>query len=174
MIYKNILIVIYNIFAKNLPKSRRCIVFKKLRAFFARKIMISAGTDINIEHGAKLSPWVMLGDHSGIGVHCEMNSIKNGEIKIGNYVMMGPDCVIYTRNHSMSRTDIPMQLQGYEEPEPVEIGNDVWIGKRVIILPVFHIGDGCVIGAGAVVTKDIPPYSVVGGVPARVIKSRKG
>ena len=58
------------------------------------------------------------------------------------------------------------------EEEPVFIGSDVWIGRRVIILPGVHIGDGVVIGSGAVVTKDIPSYSVVGGVPARIIKSR--
>lgn len=52
------------------------------------------------------------------------------------------------------------------------IGNDVWIGRRAIIMPGVSIGDGCIIGAGAVVTKDVPPFSVAGGVPAKVIKSR--
>ena len=62
--------------------------------------------------------------------------------------------------------------QGNDETKPVTIGNDVWIGRRVIILPGVTISDGCVIGAGAVVTKDMPAYSIVGGVPAKVIKSR--
>ncbi|MEE1104690.1 MAG: DapH/DapD/GlmU-related protein, partial [Ruminococcus sp.] len=72
-----------------------------------------------------------------------------------------------------SRTDIPMMEQGKLEPKPVTIGDDCWIGRRVMILPGVHIAEGCVIGAGAVVTKNIPPYSVAAGVPARVIKSRK-
>ena len=58
------------------------------------------------------------------------------------------------------------------KPEPVSIGDDCWLGRRVMVMPGVTIGDGCVIAAGAVVTKDIPPYSVAGGVPARVIKNR--
>ena len=60
-----------------------------------------------------------------------------------------------------------------DKPLPVKIGDDVWIGRRVIILPGVTIGDGCIIGAGAVITKDIPPYSVVVGVPAKVVRRRK-
>ena len=58
------------------------------------------------------------------------------------------------------------------EEKPVYIGDDVWIGDRVIILPGVHVGDGCVIAAGSVVTKDVPRYTVVGGVPAKVIRER--
>ena len=85
---------------------------------------------------------------------------------------MGPEVVFYTRGHRFDRTDITMIEQGSTESEPITVGNDVWIGRRVIIMPGVNIGDGCVIGAGAVVTKDIPAYSVVGGVPAKIIKSR--
>lgn len=66
-----------------------------------------------------------------------------------------------------------MGAQGMTEKRKVTIGNDVWIGQRVMIMPGVTIGDGCIIAAGAVVTKDIPPYSIAGGVPARVLKSRK-
>ena len=86
--------------------------------------------------------------------------------------MMGPEVIIYTSGHKFDRTDIPMIDQGFTETEPVVIGNDVWIGRRVIIMLGVNIGDGCILGAGAVVTKDVPAYSVVGGVPARIIKSR--
>ena len=87
--------------------------------------------------------------------------------------MMGPECMIYTSNHGMDRTDIPMWKQQSTEVEPVVIGNDVWIGARVIILPGVHIGDGCVIGAGSVVTKDVEEYTVVAGNPAKFIRKRK-
>lgn len=87
--------------------------------------------------------------------------------------MMGPECVIISRNHEFDRTDIPMRLQGYKDAEPCVIGNDVWIGRRVMSMPGVHIGNGCIIAAGAVVTKDVPDYAVVGGVPAKVIKFRK-
>jgi len=66
-----------------------------------------------------------------------------------------------------------MRKQGFAESLPITIGNDVWIGRRVIILPGVVIGDGCVIGAGAVVTKSLPPYSVAVGNPARIVKNRK-
>ena len=66
-----------------------------------------------------------------------------------------------------------MMEQGFEEERPVVIGNDVWIGDRVIILPGVHVGDGSILAAGAVVTKDVPPYAIVGGVPAKLIRMRK-
>jgi maltose O-acetyltransferase len=66
-----------------------------------------------------------------------------------------------------------MCKQGFEEAKPVYIGDDVWIGGRVTILPGVHIGNGSVVGTGAVVTKDVPDYAVVGGVPAKVLKYRK-
>jgi len=86
--------------------------------------------------------------------------------------MMGPDVMIYTQNHRFDRIDIPMIEQGNTEPKPVVIEDDVWIAARSIILPGVTIGKGAVIAAGAVVTKDVPPYTVVGGVPARKIKLR--
>ena len=85
---------------------------------------------------------------------------------------MGTDVTIITRNHRFDRTDIPMMEQGFEEERPVYIGNDVWIGDRALILPGVHIGDGSIIAAGAVVTKDVSPYSIVAGVPARKIRDR--
>lgn len=85
---------------------------------------------------------------------------------------MGPDVTILSQTHNIERTDIPMGKQGMREAEVI-IGNDVWIGMRSIIMPGVKIGDGAVIGAGAVVTKDVLDYAIVGGVPARIIKYRK-
>ncbi len=68
--------------------------------------------------------------------------------------------------------DIPMFEQGYETDEPIIIGNDVWIGSRVTILPGVRIGNGSIVGASAVVSKNVPEYCIVGGVPAKVIKKR--
>ena len=96
-----------------------------------------------------------------------------GELSIGTDVMMAPECVIISSNHEFSNVDVPMRLQGYQEEVPLEIGNDVWIGRRVMIMPgVRKIGNGVIIAAGAVVTKDIPVYVIVGGVPAIIIKQR--
>ena len=85
---------------------------------------------------------------------------------------MGPEVIILTENHRFERTDIPMRLQGRQELRPVAIHDDVWIGTRVIILPGVTVGRGAIIGAGAIVTKDIPEYAIVGGNPAKLIKYR--
>ena len=123
-----------------------------------------------MERGATFSTRISVGNNSGLGI----DNVLQGDITIGDNVMFGPDVRIITSNHAFDRLDIPMREQGYEEEKPVVIGNDVWIGTRVLILPGVTIGDGCVIGAGAVVTKDIPPYSVAVGVPAKVVKNRIG
>ena len=139
-----------------------------LRRFCGKLMLAHCGKKVNIERNALFSKKVSLGDYSGIGVNAKIY----GSCVIGNHVMMGEDCTVITRNHKHDRTDIPMMEQGFQEEKTVYIGNDVWIGDRVILLPGVHIGDGCIIGAGAVVTHDVPPYSIAAGVPARVIKSR--
>lgn len=85
---------------------------------------------------------------------------------------MGPDVLIITQNHRFDQLDLPMWRQGFSPSEPVIIGNDVWVGTRAIILPGVTISKGAIIGAGAVVTKDVPEYAIVGGNPARLIKYR--
>ena len=74
---------------------------------------------------------------------------------------------------STERTDLPMCKQGETEVKPVIIEDDVWLGARVTILPGARIGHGCVIGAGAVVSGEVPPMSVAVGNPARVVKKRE-
>ena len=150
-----------------LPISQRSKFAKSFRRFWAKGIA-KCGRNVNIERKAYFTPGLTLGDRSGVGIGCEVY----GPVTIGNDVMMGPEVVIYTSGHRFDRTDVPMMDQGSDEPKPVTIGNDVWLGRRVMIMPGVTIGDGCVIGAGAVVTKDIPPYTVAAGVPAKVIKKR--
>lgn len=171
-IYRVICRLVYLNFARYLPRSSSRYNFgaQKIRAYLASKILVKAGKNINIETGALFDCNIKLGDNSGIGVNCRLTL---GPITIGNNVMMGPDVIIHTRNHRHDRWDIPMNEQGFEEARPVIIGNDVWIGSRVIILPGVTIGDGCIIGAGAVVTKSIEPFSIAVGNPAKIIKKRK-
>ena len=86
--------------------------------------------------------------------------------------MMAPGVTVIDTNHEFSRTDIPMCFQGDAVKAPVEIGDDVWLGTNAIILPGVTISRGTIVGAGSVVTKDFPEYSVIGGNPARLIRSR--
>ena len=164
-------ILTYDLIAVHLPASHQKWSFgaKRLRAFCARHMLTSCGENVNVERHARFGRGVTLGDRSGIGINASIGE----QTHIGSDVMMGPDCVIYTRNHRCDRLDIPMREQGYGPVEPVEIGDDCWIGGRVTLLPGVHVGNGAVIAAGAVVTKDVPPYAVVGGVPAKIIYNRK-
>lgn len=163
--------LLYYGFARYLPPSFSGIQLgqKVLRGFCGKLMLKSCGKQVNIEQGALFSAKVSLGDYSGIGINARIN----GSCTIGHHVMMGTDVVVITRNHAFGRTDIPMMEQGFEEERPVVIGNDVWIGDRVVILPGVTVGDGSILAAGAVVAKDVPPYAIVGGVPARVIRMRK-
>lgn len=159
--------ILYSVFAAHLPMSQRLPLAKKLRRHFARRVC-TLGKNVNIEKNAYFTPQLSVGDNSGVGVRCEMY----GPVTIGKNVMMGPEVVVFTHHHEYRRTDIPIMEQGNTPVEPVVIGDDCWIGRRVMIMPGVKIGTGCVIAAGAVVTKDVPDYAVAGGVPAKVIKMR--
>lgn len=164
--------LLYYSIAKHLPESSSGIQIgqKAFRAFCGKLMLKSCGKKVNIEHGAIFSARTSLGDYSGIGVNARIS----GTCTIGDYVMMGANVTVITHNHAFERTDIPMMHQGFEEERPVVIGNDVWIGDRVIILPGVTVGNGSVLAAGAVVTRDVPAFSIVAGVPAKVIKFRIG
>ena len=141
---------------------------KKMRAKTAKHFLAYVGENVNIEKGAVITSTMEVGDRSGVGINAKMH----GKVVIGKDVMMGPECIVYTRNHAFADTTIPMCEQGILEEKPVIIGDDVWIGGRVIILPGVKVGSHSIIGAGAVVTKDVPDYAIVGGNPAKVIKYR--
>lgn len=162
--------MLYNI-ANHLPSSlaRFGKQYKKIRELLAKGFITYCGNNVNIEPNVKFNLALQIDDNSGIGEGSEIY----GDVRIGKNVMMGTNCIIYTRNHAFCRTDIPMCEQGFSEVKPVTIEDDVWIGGRVTILPGVIIGKGSVIAAGAVVTKSTPQFSVVGGNPAKVIKYRK-
>ncbi len=92
-------------------------------------------------------------------------------ITIGDRVNVGPGVAIIGANHGMSSLDLPMQDQP-QISKAVSIGNDVWIGAKAVILPGVNIGDGAVVAAASVVTKDVPSQTVVAGCPAQKIRER--
>lgn len=162
--------IIYKLIATHLPQSYLKINYPShaIRAFCGKLILEKSGPKIAIGKNARFSRKVTIGNKSGIGEKCEIL----GKVQIGDNVLMGPECVIYTVNHNYIKKSTLIMDQGVTEEDPVFIGNDVWIGRRVMILPGCRIGDGAVIAAGSIVTKDVPDYAVVGGVPAKIIKYR--
>lgn len=164
--------ILYSMIIKYLPNSTSMIFgdfFKFIRGKVVSMMVDNVGRNVNIERKALITIHLTIGDNSGIGER----SVINGPIIIGKNVMIGPEVMVYSVNHRIDRVDIPMCKQGHTERKTILIGDDVWIGARAIILPGISIGDGAVIGAGAVVTKNVEAYAVVGGNPARVIKRRK-
>lgn len=121
-------------------------------------------------YGGEPGEGLVVGDHSNIGPYCYIGC--SGHISIGNNVMISPRVSIYAENHVFDHTDTPIKSQGVKK-ENVVIEDDCWIASNSILLAGVTIGKGSVVAAGSVVTQDVPPYSVVAGVPARVIKNRR-
>ena len=109
---------------------------------------------------------VIIGDHTRIGLH---NTII-GPVEIGNNVNLAQGITVTALNHNFSDTNKRIDEQGVST-NPVTIEDDVWVGANAVILPGVTIGEHCVVAAGAIVTKDVPPHSLVAGVPAKVIKN---
>jgi maltose O-acetyltransferase len=164
---------LYLTIARRLPWSPRPggSISRRIRAALAKRMLEDCGRDVNVEHGAWFGSGkgVRLGDRSDIG----MDALVMGPATIGADVMMGPRCILLAGRHDVRRTDVPMNSQGFLEDLPITIEDDVWIGAGSVILAGRTIGTGSIVGAGSVVTKDVPPWSVVGGNPAVVVRWRR-
>lgn len=167
---KKLSLIIYYLIANRLPAS----FFPMGHLFNSIRVGL-AGNFLTVGKNCKIYPRVNLGDGNGItiGDNCRIN--ENVYIEgavIGNYVMIAPNVTIYSSTHIFLSTEIPMVMQGQTKEVASIIEDDVWIGNRVIIMPGLKIGTGSIIGAGAVVTKNVEPFSIVGGVPAKLIRKR--
>lgn len=162
--------------ARHLPKSTAPVVGKisrTIRARICRHLFNGECKNINVEQGAYFGSGKNFTLGKNIGIGKDFKSL-NRVVMIDDYLMMGEEVLFLGGNHHFDRTDIPMGAQGSDTSTPLHIAGDVWIGARAIVLPgCSRIGHGSIIGAGAVVTKDVPDWAVVGGNPARVIKYRK-
>jgi acetyltransferase-like isoleucine patch superfamily enzyme len=120
-------------------------------------------------YGRSVGAGLRIGNFSNIGPFAYIGC--SGYIEIGNNVMISPRVSIYAENHNFAATDVPMKEQGVTK-EFVKIEDDCWITSHSVILAGVTIGKGSIVSAGSVVTKDVAPYSIVGGVPAKLIKTR--
>lgn len=143
----------------------------KLRGKFWKLFLHSMGENVCIMKGVLIANprTVSIGHNVLIGPNTSI--IGGGKIVIGDYVMIAKNCSIISSTHKYTAWEMPMYKQGDVMGE-ITIGDDVWIGVNVVIMPHVHVGKGSVIGANAVVTHDVMPFSIVGGIPARFIKYR--
>lgn len=143
-------------------------ISNSLRVFFARRISKTISKKAFIDKGSTIQTNVYIDDGGCVGKKCLISS----NVSIGKNTMMGPEVLFFTKHHKKDINNNRF-LYGYEESRPIVIGNNCWIGQRVIILGGVEIGDFVTIGAGAVVTKSVPSNCLVAGNPA-VIKKHYG
>lgn len=141
------------------------------RILIFRLLFKGLGKGVLIDYGAyfRYPSKITLGDNTSINRGCELFAAHlalGGTITIGRNCALGPHVRIFAGGHNYNTKDLAVTAG------PIMIDDFVWIGGNSTILPGVHIGEGAVIGAGSVVTRDIPPYTIAVGNPARVIKSR--
>lgn len=173
ILVKAICYVGYYFFAYHLPENQWIggALWNALRVFFARPLLRECGKDIHIDRHVNFGQGnlLTLKDHSGVGAYAKLI----GDITFERWAATSFDIFVTAYGRKMDRTDIHIVYQGKVPDEPVVLGEGTVLFASVIILPGVHTGEGCVIGAAAVVTRDVPPYCVVAGNPARVVKWRK-
>ena len=167
----------------------------RLRAAYLRGRLARLGARASLAPGVHVigTAGIAIGDDFGCGRHCvlaaggggvivighrvnlntnvSVNASIQGAIHIGDDVIIGPNAVLRTSDHEAEAVDRPMRDQGHVAGV-ITIESDVWIGANTTIVGGVRVGQGSVVAAGAVVVRDVEPYTIVGGVPARFIKKR--
>lgn len=165
-------IAIYYILLSKLPSSRFTSIFSDLRVWYLSSVLkilnkgsnhAMIGNNVYIGRGSKIT----------IGSGARINeNVYLEKVTLGNDVLIAPNVAILSRMHEFSSLEVPISQQGYRTEKEVVVGNDVWIGRNVVVMPGVSIGEGAIVGAGSVVTKDVEPFTIVGGVPAKLIRKR--
>lgn len=164
--------IMYYCFARHLPGNAKPYSFgaRQIRGYIAKHLLKKCGNNPFVEHGASFSDGshLEIGDDCSIGINCQV-----ARARLGNNVIMGPDVVFIANNHDFSNPGTSMKYRGYMPAPVITVGDNTWIGTRVIILPGRQIGKDCIIGAGAVVTRNVPDNAIAAGNPAKIIRFRK-
>lgn len=138
------------------------------RVWLWRAFLGSLGRSVILEHRVFIRPpqHVHIGDDCFVGRGCELWAHSaEADIRLGHHVLLGPGVLITTLGHD------PQDPQRGVLAKPVRVGDRAWLGARCVILPGVTVGEGAVVAAGAVVAEDVPPWTLVGGVPAKAIRS---
>ncbi len=143
-----------------------------LRGWLYKLLLKSMGKGFYVYPGCNILFCHRISIGSRVAINVNGYFDGRGEIEIGDNVMFGPNCILVSCEHGYDRTDIPMWQQEISYRK-ITVGDDVWVGGNVTIKSGVTVGPGSVIAAGSVVTKDVEPYSIVGGVPARVLDNRQ-
>ena len=159
-------------FAENLLRILLELLPHPLRYWIFKALLARLGSDSMIDYQTYFRyPWkIRIGDGVSINRGCEFYGsmlADTAQITIGNHCAFGPRVRVLSASHNYHRLDLPDQAAS------VTIGRHVWIGAGATILPGVSIGDGAVVAAGSVVTRDVAPFSIVAGNPARFLKSRE-
>jgi maltose O-acetyltransferase len=151
---------------------RRWDAVKRLRGRYYSGLLSAAGEGLRVGQDVRVyrPEMVSVGDSCYLGDGVQLYP-WNATITLGNHVLVAAGARMITRKHGFAELDRPMADQGYTNA-PIVIEDDVWIGFQSVILPGVTIGQGSIVGAGSVVTRDVAPHSIVGGVPARLIRVR--
>lgn len=132
-----------------------------------KNVIVGRNTILSCKGGS-----IELRDYANISAGCSL--LSETKITVGAYTFLAGRCYLVAGgNHSTERTDIPIMFQPSLRKGGIVIGEDCWLGASVIMLDGISLGKGCVVGAGAVVTKPFPPYSIIVGIPGRKIKDRR-
>lgn len=143
-----------------------------LRMFLLKLFFKKCGKGLTVRNFVSIEfpENISIGNHVSLNQYCWLNGV--GGIEVGDFVRIAPRVSIVSFSHEFSDPDIPIKLQGTKKAKVV-VEDDVWIGAHCVIVAGVKIGKGSVIGAGSVVTRDIPSYSIAVGAPAKVIRKRE-
>lgn len=165
--------LIYKVRGKLATLSHRLFLEPIIKGSFA-----ACGKSVRISHHCSFSGIenISVGDHSSLGASTRILTTR-AKVTIGNYVMFGPAVTIISGDHCTDvigkyMKEITDAEKRLENDRDVVIEDDVWVGAGAIILKGVTVGRGSVVAAGSLVTRDVPPYAIVGGVPTKVIKMR--
>lgn len=169
---KYFLVCTYEILMSLIFKLPRHRFFNLLKSFFIRIQGGTVGKKVVFYPGIKINPAfnITLGDNVDLAWGVLITT--GGGVEIGERTLIGYNTQIFSANHIIPKNRGRIFGSGHDRQKPVKISNDVWIGAACVILPGITIGEGAIVAAGSVVTKDVEAFSIVGGNPAKLIKYR--